>query len=120
MKKRHGTKLYKRVVSMAAAMAMLVTSMPVSDLSDGARNLFNSIKAAAAAAEEVEKYPISTDANTGNQSCTIGSLDDLIAYSKSYQEYAEDFCNVDIIMSVTQGALTEEDLNEFESIGTED
>lgn len=118
MKKRHGTKLYKRVVSMAAAVAMLVTSMPVSELSYGARNLFNNIKAAAAAAEGYERYPISTDANTGNQSCTIGSFQNLIAYSESYKAYPDEYCSVDIVINFYQNTI--ENLNDFISIGTLD
>lgn len=104
------SKLNKRIFAMITAIAMLSVSLPLIDMFDGARSLFGAITSFAEG-RNVDRYPIE------NNVCTINSYTELVNYSKAYNAYPSEYCNVDVTIIITN-ANDPVVLSEFLSIGT--
>lgn len=110
MKLFNGSKFNKRIVSIATAVAVLAAGMPLTDISDGARQLFTGLTTMAA---DVAEYPV----DTANNRCFITSYTELVSYSQAYQAYPDKYQTVDVHITISN-TNDEDVLDSFESIGT--
>lgn len=102
----------KITINVIIIIIALLIGINITFFSNSMRFFLNRINA-----EEVNKYPITTD-TTNEKYCKIGSYQELVDYSKSYEMYASEYYSINVRFAIT--SENQDVLSDFVSIGTEE